>query len=248
MFKTREQAGRLLGEKILAEISEEKPGLSFVPQNAGLQTAGKPGFNELIVLGIPRGGVVVAAEAAKILSCFLDVIVVKKIGAPSNPELAIGAVGETNGSIYLNKKLIKDLGVGKDYIEKTKKLRNLEIKKREELFRQGRLALDLKDKIVLIVDDGAATGATIIAAIREVWNNNPKKVIVGLPVVAKDTLKKLEQEADEVIFLDAPAVFFAVGQFYQNFPQVSDETVVGILSKESRQGFSLDGIPGVKPG
>lgn len=221
MFKNREEAGRILAEKLKEDMSGQ----------AGEPKALKKLMDEVVVLGIPRGGVVVAKEVAKILNCPLDVIVVKKIGAPGNPELAIGAVGETEGSVYLNKELIKDLRIGKDYIEEIKKFRNLEIKRREKLFRQGRPPLNLKNKIVIIVDDGAATGATIIAACREVWNNQPKKVVIALPVLSKDTLKKLEDEADEVIFLETPWPFFAVGQFYQEFRQVSDEEVINLLKK-----------------
>jgi len=230
MFKNRIEAGQLLGKKILEEIKGEKPGLSFVPIKSGLQTAGKPGFDELIVLGIPRGGVIVAAEVAKILSCPLDIIVVRKIGAPNESELAVGAIGEPKGAKYINEKLAVELGADKGYLDQEIKIQILEIKRRERVYRQGREALDLKDKTVIVVDDGTATGATAIAALREVWNNNPKKVILALPVVAQDTLEKLTKEADEVIFLEKPWPFFSVGQFYEEFEQVSDEEVIDLLN------------------
>lgn len=222
MFKNREEAGRILAEKLKEDMSGQ----------AGEPKALKKLMDEVVVLGIPRGGVVVAKEVAKILNCPLDVIVVKKIGAPGNPELAIGAIGETEGSKYIDQRLIVNVGAEKEYLKSQILKLRAEIKRREKLFRQRRPPLNLKNKIVIIVDDGAATGATVIAACREVWNNQPKKVIIALPVLSKDTLKKLEDEADEVIFLETPWPFFAVGQFYQNFPQVSDETVVKILSKQ----------------
>ena len=186
---------------------------------------------DVVVLGIPRGGVVIGKEVAEVLGCALDVIVVKKLGAPSQSELAIGAVGETNGSKYVDERIIQNLGVSIQYLGEEIERKKKEIKRREKLYRQGKPPLDLKGKIVIVVDDGVATGATIIAACREVWNNEPKKVIIGLPVLAKDTLKKLEKEADEVIFLEAPRMFFAVGQFYQKFLQVEDEKVIEILGK-----------------
>lgn len=211
MFENRQQAGQLLTEKL---------------KSLGIAKSSK----DLVVLAIPRGGLVVGKEISLELSTSLDIIVVKKLGAPNQSELAIGAVGETPGSTYLDKKLVSQLRVSSKYIEEIKKLRNLEIKRREKLYRQGKPALNLQGKIVIITDDGAATGATMIAACREVWNNNPKKVIVALPVLARDTLKKLEEEADEVVYLEAPRMFFSVGQFYEEFDQVTDQTVIKILS------------------
>ncbi|OGD53726.1 hypothetical protein A3J78_00700 [Candidatus Beckwithbacteria bacterium RBG_13_35_6] len=218
MFKTRIEAGRLLGKKLIDELTNS--------QIANFK-------DSVVVLGIPRGGVVVASQVARVLGCSLDVIVVKKLGAPYQSELAVGAVGETNGSQYLDDRLVKDLQIGKQYLDEEITRKKAEIKRREQLYRQGKPPLDLKDKLVIIVDDGAATGATIIAACREAWNNLPKKVIIGLPVIAKDTLEKLEEEADEVIYLDAPWDFYAVGQFYEDFPQVEDKEVVEILKSKT---------------
>jgi len=215
MFKNRIGAGQRLAEKLEQELSEDER-------------------KNLIVLSIPRGGVVVGNEIAKHVGCPHDVIVTKKLRAPMQSELAIGAVGETSGSLYINKRLLEDLGISDEYLEKEVSDRQEEIRRREKLYRQSRKALDLKGKIVLIVDDGAATGATVVAAAREAWERQPKKVVIGLPVVAKDTLKKLEKEADAVVFLSAPEIFYAVGQFYQEFEQVSDEEVVEISDRTNR--------------
>lgn len=209
MFQNRLEAGKLLGEKILEEIGKLR--------------------DKFIVLGIPRGGVVVARQVAKVLGCPLDVIVTRKIGAPGNEELAIGAVGETEGSKYIDERLAADVGADEEYLKSKIKEQKEEIKRREKLYREGKEPLNLENKIVILVDDGVATGATMIAAAKEVWNNNPKKVIIALPVCPKDTLTKLEKEADQIIVLKTPWPFFAVGQFYKEFEQVSDEEVVELL-------------------
>jgi len=222
MFKNRQDAGKLLGKRLLTEIN--------VPTGESLYgiptvRSGKL-RDKIVVLGIPRGGVVIAKEIANVLDCQMDVIVVKKLGAPGRPELAIGAVGETDGSVFTDESMVTELNISREYIKEEIESKKEEIKRRENLYRQDRSPLDLENKIVIITDDGAATGATIIAAAREVWNHKPKKVIIALPVLAKDTMVKLEKEADEVIYMEAPELFYAVGQFYESFEQVSDETVI----------------------
>ena len=212
MFSNRVQAGQLMAVKLQKEL---------------VNTVSR----DLLVLSIPRGGVVVGKEIAKKLKCAHDVIVTKKLRAPNHEELAIGAVGETEGSLYLNKRLAGDVGADDRYISQEINDRRKEIKRREKVYRGNKRELSLADKTVIIVDDGAATGATIIAAAREAWNNNPHKVIIGLPVCARDTLAKLEKEADAVIALDIPEMFYAVGQFYQEFPQIEDEQVIKVLSR-----------------
>lgn len=184
-----------------------------------------------VVLAIPRGGVATGHGLARVLNLPLDVIVTRKIGAPDNPELAIGAVGETKGSLWLNKKLASQLGVSEDYIKSETRIQKLEIKRRERVYRKGREPLDLKNKTVILVDDGIATGATMIAAIREIRNMGTDKVVVATPVAPPETVEELKKEADEVICLQTPRLFFAVGQWYENFKQYSDEEVIKLLQK-----------------
>ena len=211
MFPNRSEAGQKLAQKLKEVLGEQKT------------------VNKLLILAIPRGGVVIGRQIADLLECPMDVIITKKIGAPGNPELAIGAVG-TVGEPIIDEALAERVGADEDYlknkIEKIKK--NIEVQEKE--FRQDKLPLDLKNKMVVITDDGVATGSTIKAAIEVVRQSNPQKIIVAIPVIARDALKEIENLADEVIYLEAPELFFAVGQFYQEFEQISDETVKELLS------------------
>jgi len=182
----------------------------------------------LIILGIPRGGVVVGRQIATRLSSPLDVVVTKKIGAPGNSELAIGAVGAL-GEPVIDEELAKRVGADETYLQSQIAELRSEVLRRVKEYRGDKPALDLKNKVVIITDDGIATGATIQAAIEILRQENPQKIVVAVPVVAKDALKEIEGLADEVIYLDAPELFFAVGQFYQEFEQVSDEEVKELL-------------------
>jgi len=207
MFQNRAQAGKKLASKLLSYKATKN----------------------LIVLAIPRGGVVVGKILSQALDCPLEVIVTKKIGAPGNSELAIGAVGVV-GKPVIDEELAERVGADENYLKS--KILNLksEIKRREKIFRRDKLPLNLKDKTVILTDDGVATGATMMAAVEIARQQNPKKIIVAVPVIAKDTLEKIEKLADEVVYLDAPEMFFAVGQFYQDFSQITDEEVRKILS------------------
>lgn len=206
IFENRVEAGRILGAQI----------------------RGFKGLKSFLVLAIPRGGVVVGRELATSLNCPIDIIVTKKIGAPGNPELAIGAIGP-GGKEVIDEKLAKRVGADEEYIRNQIAIIKNEIVKREKRFRVGKPPLDLKNKTVIVTDDGVATGATMMAAIDLVRQHNPQKIVVAVPVIARDTLRKIERLADEVIYLDAPELFFAVGQFYKEFPQISDEEVIQIL-------------------
>lgn len=199
MFQDRQDAGQQLAQHLLQYKNKK----------------------EVLVLGIPRGGIVVAAEVAKQLHAPLDILVIKKLGAPGNEELAIGAVSVDHCSI--DKETIHSLGVSEEYLQKEIKKKQQEAKQRMAFLRGKKPLYSVKNKRVILVDDGIATGSTMIMAIQVVKKQSPKKVVVAVPVAPPDTLTKLEQFADEVICLQQPTLFFAIGQFYHDFQQVQDE-------------------------
>lgn len=182
-----------------------------------------------IILAIPRGGVITGDVIASELGAKLDVIVSKKVGAPSNPELAIGAVMH-DGSYYPNEEITRMLNIPQKYIDAEIALKMKEINKRLAIFR-GSSDYDLKDKTVVLVDDGIATGATMFVAIYWVKKQKPKKLIVAIPVGPKDAIEKLKKVADKVEVLHDPMFFSAVGEFYQNFDEVNDYQVQEIMSR-----------------
>jgi len=204
------------------------------PQEAGQQLAEKltpyKNNNQAIILGLPRGGVVVAYEVSKVLNLPLDIIVTRKIGAPNNEEFAIGSISEEGRGVF-DEEAISEQMISKEYIDNQVKKEKKEIKRRLEKYREGQKPLDLKNKIAIIVDDGIATGSTVRAAINSAIEKGAKNVVVATPVIARDALKKISQEADEIIYLHAPILFYAVGQFYKDFTQTEDETVVNLLKK-----------------
>lgn len=206
MFKDRHDAGIRLSEK-LASYKDK---------------------TNTMVLGLPRGGVIVAYEVAHHLHLPLDVIVIRKMGAPYNPELAIGATDEM-GNMVLNEEVISGSKANHSTIEKERKEQMAEAQRRLDLFRHGRSPLDLSGKNVIIIDDGLATGATMRAAVHSVKNKNAKQVIVAIPVAAPSSLQKLEKEADTIIYLVAPDSFESVGNFYEHFEQTTDEEVIACL-------------------
>lgn len=218
MFIDRQEAGKKLAGKLIEELKED--GLKdFNPQSA-------------IILAIPRGGIIVGKELSQKLSLPLDVLVTKKIPAPDNPELAIGAVGE-RGVLFLDEDLCQKLCVTEVYKKKIIEEKTQELKSKINFFRLGRPSLDLKGKTVVLTDDGVATGATMLTAIKVAKKFKPKQVFLAVPVIALDTLKKLKKEVDKVYFLWAQEIFFAVGEFYRNFDQVSDQEVQKILHLKS---------------
>lgn len=211
MFKNREEAGFKLARK-LSSYAE--------------------GGN-VLVLGIPRGGVVTAKAVAEKIQAPLDVIVTRKIGAPNQPELAIGAVGP-NGTVILDDKLIKEIGVKREYLNREIRAQRLEVSRRMKKFRAGKSPLRLRLFTVVLVDDGVATGATVEAAIkyltlRRAQGGGPKEIILAVPVAPEDTARRLGSLVDKTVVLETPFDFRAVGQFYQDFPQVTDEEVVELL-------------------
>ena len=209
-FRDRREAGQLLAEE-----------LDFLR-----------GKEDVIVLGIPRGGVVVAYEVAQAIGAPLDVYITRKIGAPHNPELAIGAVA-SDGGIVLDHDLIRQLGVPEKYIEDETERQRQEIERRAREYRGDRPPLELAGKTVVVVDDGVATGATTMATLRALQKQEPKELILAIPVGPPDTVKQLGEEADRVICLSTPRLFWAVGAFYTVFDQTPDEEVKRLLGATS---------------
>lgn len=183
-----------------------------------------------VIVGLPRGGVVVAAEIAKILKADLDVIMAGKLRAPYNPELAIGAITE-EGQVYINNLAVKSLRIKEDYIESEKKARLQAIKERLGIYRAVKKKVPLKGRTVIIADDGLATGSTMISAIHAAHASGAKKIIVAVPGGPADTVERIEamDEVAEVICPLVPDLFFAVSQIYMDFRQVEDSEVIEIL-------------------
>ncbi len=189
-----------------------------------------------IVLALPRGGVVVGYEVAKELNLPLDVIVTRKIGAPGNPEYAIGAVTET-GDVQLNQEEIRLYGISRQYVDEEIRRQKQEIERRVQLYRGGRRMPSVWDKIAIVVDDGIATGFTMRASIRALKAEQPKKIVLAVPVAPPDVLDELRTEVDEVVCLETKEPFFAVGAWYRHFEQTTDEEVRDYLIMAKRPGL-----------
>lgn len=185
---------------------------------------------DCVVLAIPRGGVVVADSVCKLLGADMGLIITRKIPAPYDPELAIGAVAP-DGTTVLDNETIRNLFVHKAYIEKEKENQIREIERRIKKYRADELVHKVSGKTVIIVDDGMATGFTIICAIKYLRKRGAKTIMVATPVAPIETVKKIKENADDVIVLNTPMPFYAIGHFYQDFEQVSDKEVITILKK-----------------
>lgn len=185
-----------------------------------------------VILGIPRGGIIVARELAHALAAKLDIVLARKLQTPGQRELAMGSVSE-DGKLFLNERIVNELGIRESEIMQEKTRQLSEIDRRRQLIRKIWPKISLKGRVVVVTDDGVATGSTAQAALWAVRQENPKKLIAAFPVGAQDTLAKLSEYADEVVCLSAPPMFFAVGQFYDRFDPVEDEDVLEILKQES---------------
>lgn len=206
MWTDRVEAGRELAEKLVGRGYAER--------------------DDVIVLGVPRGGVEVAREVADRLGAPLDVVVVRKIGAPGNSEYAAGAV-DPDGNVYPN----TDAGYSAAYLESAARPEHEEAQRRVALYRSGRLPLELKGRTVIVTDDGIATGLTAIAALRWLRAREAEHTVLAVPVMPPDTLTRLAAECDEVVVLAAPAGFYAVGAYYAHFPQLTDAQVTALLAR-----------------
>lgn len=182
-----------------------------------------------VVLGIPRGGVIVGAAVARALEVPLDVVIPRKVRAPHQPELGLGAVAP--GVRILDDELIRSLGVDAGYLEREIAAQEREIERRQEAYRAGRPPVEVRGKVCVVVDDGVATGGTAVAALRWARARGASRVVLAVPVAPAASLDRLRPEADEVVVLEAPSPFFAVGQWYRRFDQTSDEEVVAALAE-----------------
>ncbi len=193
-------------------------------------TAHKDG--DAVVLALPRGGVPVGYEIARALAAPLDVIVVRKLGAPDEPELGLGAVvdGDHPESV-LNEEVVEALKISPEYLDNEIRIQLREIQRRQQIYRKGRAAPRLADRTVIVVDDGIATGGTIRAALRGVRRAGPARLILAAPVAPSEAVQSLRAEADDVVCLETPSDFDAIGQFYADFRQVSDDEVVALLER-----------------
>lgn len=188
-----------------------------------------------VVLALPRGGVPVGFEIARALDAPLDLLLVRKIGAPHQPELAVGAVVDgAEPDIVLNEDIVRALGVSEDYIRREAASELEELERRRAFYLRGRPPVEVAGVTAIVVDDGIATGATVRAALRGMRRRNPARLVLAAPVAPPDTVASLRPEADEIVCVATPDPFMAVGAFYRDFPQLSDEEVIALMEEAAR--------------
>lgn len=215
IYGDRAEAGQKLGEAL---------------KDTGI---GERERGKLLILAIPRGGVVVGAEVSQALDAPLDVWLARKIGAPGNSEFAIGSVS-SHGELLLDESAIQALGLSSAYIEAAVQQERQELERRMVVFRGHAEPVQVEGKIVVLVDDGVATGSTALSALAALRRGGAAKTILAVPVAPSDILPELERAADEVVVLNPSSQFYAVGQFYEHFEQVPDEVVIELLENASR--------------
>jgi len=216
LFKDRTAAGQLLAEQLQADANGP----------------------DVVVLGLPRGGVPVAFEVAEALNVPLDVFLVRKLGVPGQEELAMGAIA-SGGIRVLNQAVVQALKIPAEVIDQVAAQEEQELMRREQLYRQGRPALVLRDRRVIVVDDGLATGATMRAAVLALKQQQPARIVVAVPVAAPETCQELAAKVDDIVCAQTPQPFHSVGLWYDNFSQTTDEEVQQLL----RQAATLDHQP-----
>ena len=207
MFKNREEAGELLAQELIQFRKDPSA----------------------ILLALPRGGVAVAYQLSLALHLALDVLITRKIGAPGNPEYALGAVSET-GAVYWNRDALLGLSLTERQLSAAVQAQQKEVTRRVALYRQGRPFPDLNDRTVILVDDGLATGATFFASVATARQGNPRRVIGAIPVGPRSTVEEARKLVDQLIVLRVPDPFYAVGNFYRDFEQVEDREVLQYLN------------------
>jgi putative phosphoribosyl transferase len=223
-FKDRKTAGRLLAVRLAA--------MELV---------------DPVVLALPRGGVPVAIEIARVLRAPVDLVLVRKIGVPYQPELAAAAVVDGGeAEIVVNEDVLALAGMTRDEVEREAKVQLAEIERRRKIYLEGRPRVPLEGRSLIVVDDGIATGASIRAALAGLRRRKPRKLVLAVPVAPADTIEALRTEVDEVVCLVSPEPFYAIGLHYRDFHQVPDEEVVALLSEadRARAGAATSGGPG----
>ncbi|MGB6295689.1 MAG: phosphoribosyltransferase [Rivularia sp. (in: cyanobacteria)] len=214
-FSNRTEAGKLLAQKLKAYAN----------------------LSDVIVLALPRGGVPVGFEIAKELNIPFDVCVVRKLGIPHHKELAMGAIA-SNGVRVLNYDILSEWNIPDKIIDKVSAKELRELRRREHSYRDNRSVINVKNRTVILVDDGIATGSTMRAVIALMRQQKPKQIIVAVPVAPKSVCKELQTEVDKLVCLAMPEPFYAVGLWYDNFPQTSDEQVHQLLEKSTAMANS----------
>jgi putative phosphoribosyl transferase len=212
LFRDRTEGGQLLAQKLTAYGNQP----------------------EVLVLGLPRGGVPVAFEVAKALNAPLDVFLVRKLGVPGHEELAMGAIA-SGGVRVLNSEVVQGLNLSSEAIDKVAAKEQQELERRERAYRGERPPLDVRDRTVIIVDDGLATGATMRAAAVALRQQQPGRIVIGVPVSAPETCNEFRAEVDEIVCAVTPQPFYAVGLWYENFSQTTDEEVRDLLERAARE-------------
>ncbi|HYB06891.1 MAG TPA: phosphoribosyltransferase family protein [Nitrososphaerales archaeon] len=209
LFRDREEAGKRLAEAVRRFKGED-----------------------VVVLGIPRGGLVVASEVAKALGAPLDIVVTRKIEAPGQPEYALGAVTQ-EGDVIMDRQAAESVGASPEYLDSQVRKKREEVKERMQRLRGDAPYPRLEGKLVIIVDDGIATGSSVVAAVMSVRKRKPKEIVVAVPVAPAEAIEALAEEGAKVVCLETPGLFFAIGEFYRNFDQVDDLEVRRILDENS---------------
>lgn len=213
IFRDREDAGRRLAEEL----------------------RGYAGRDDVVVLALPRGGVPVARRIADALGAPLDVLLVRKLGAPFQPELALGAVA-TGGVRILNEELLGQVPVPDEELEEVTAREREELERRERAYRGDREPVPVEGRTVILVDDGVATGSTLRAAIRSLRKRAPARIVAAVPVAPAGSAASLAEEVDELVCVQTPTSFFGISQWYERFPQLSDEAVRELLAGDAREG------------